>query len=60
MPWWLVPIAAIVGAAGGVWLGCYFASKHLIEEVISMGFINFRGVRYRVDQIGRKAKAPTR
>lgn len=40
----------------GVHLGGNIVGKHIVEEIIEQGFVNVGGVRYRVDQIGRKAK----
>lgn len=50
---------AVIAAASffvGLHIGANVAGKHLVSAIIEQGFVNVGGVRYRVDQIGRKAK----
>lgn len=51
-----VVILVVMAFALGIRIGANIAGKHLVNTIIEQGFVNVAGVRYRVDQIGRKAK----
>lgn len=45
-----------VAFAIGMRVGANLTGRALVQSIIDQGFVNVGGVRYRVDQIGRKAK----
>lgn len=51
-----VGAALFAGFVGGIWVGGNHVRTYILDEIAEAGLMSTRGVRYRVDRIGRKPK----
>jgi hypothetical protein len=48
------------GLMVGFWIGGRVVAGLILSEVVKQGFLNLKGVRYRVDRIGRRPSENSR